>query len=505
MGEFRFRIPDDWDLGSYHANSIHVLGLDGIPWPCRIASVVPSGDSTERVLSVTRNNENSGRLYTHFPFKERGELLICTGTLPIREKPFDLLTELARGTVNRLRNQLSIWEEGGLRLNEDVHQQVSEATQYLSKAIMSAEPKQSDEFAKSSIETAMNAIFKLSIEFGEQISKFRREHDQLSNFWMAGLATNRDQYQAITNCSAFDLAQISVSPNADGKHEWLNQPREQGSQSGNFEQLGLEPPSPSKRLIVGPWVDASVGGLPSRLIDLEDFPVRKNQLINELRDDLQKLPSETSLLHIVSGLNGIGHKHLSHPQQLQLTVDMLRLVEESRIEIPTMVSFDFPWAERLAGAVGGVHPLQIADSLLRQGLEISILGLEINLDYWPNGSAVRDPLQWIDLVDVWAQLGMPLVLFLRVPFGESPDAPLTSQDRHINRSPSNLNDKNRLDFLTYVLPMMMARPAVYGVVWQQWTDADDSRYPSAGLTAQGEMKPVVGELLGNLKQYVSGP
>ena len=57
-----------------------------------------------------------------------------------------------------------------------------------------------------------------------------------------------------------------------------------------------------------------------------------------------------------------------------------------------MVSFDFPWAERLASAVGGSHPLQIADSLLRQGTQISFLGIEVNLGYWPNGSMMRDPL-----------------------------------------------------------------------------------------------------------------
>ena len=104
-------------------------------------------------------------------------------------------------------------------------------------------------------------------------------------------------------------------------------------------------------------------------------------------------------------MNGLGHRHLNYAQQLQLTVDMLNVVEELSIQIPTMVSFDFPWAERLAGAVGGIHPLQVADSLLRQGVRVSHIGLEINLDYGATGSAFRDPLQWIDLVDIWTQLG----------------------------------------------------------------------------------------------------
>ncbi len=195
---------------------------------------------------------------------------------------------------------------------------------------------------------------------------------------------------------------------------------------------------------------------------------------------------------MVSRLNGIGHRHLSYPQQLSVTVDMLRLIEESQTDLPTLISFDFPWAERLAGAVGGVHPLQIADSLMRQGLPISFLGLDINLDYWPNGSMIRDPLQWIDLVDVWAQLGLPLVICLRMPTG--PGAKLTPEDSHhrpVNSSSSNLTDENRITFLKTVMPMMIARPSVHGMIWQQWSDTDDSRFPNSGLVdEQGAPKAI---------------
>jgi hypothetical protein len=487
MGEFRFRVPADWNLDSYHANAIHLLGLDGIPWPCRIATGQPIKPDPRTILSVTRNNENSGRLYVLFPFKDRGEMLICTGTLPVRDEPYDLLTEIARGTINRLRNQLSIWEEGGLEVSGGVYEKISAATKLLATSILGKGIELREDSARECIELGMNAIFDLSSDFGFQISKFRREHKQINNFWMAANAKDERQFRAIESNQSFDLIHFAMAP--------------KGPENTNV--LTQDSNSTKKRLIVGPWLDASVGGMPSRLVDLEDFPVRKNQIASELREDLQNLPPETSVLHVVSGLNGIGHRHLSHPQQLQLTVDLLRQVEESRVEIPTMVSFDFPWAERLAGAVGGVHPLQIADSLLRQGLEISLMGLEINLDYWPNGSAIRDPLQWIDLVDIWGQLGMPIILFLRAPFGELPMT-LTSEpggQQHRNRVPGYCSDENRRTFLETVLPMMVARPAVYGLVWSQWDNRDDDRYPSAGIAAGDDLKQPLVELFDQIKKH----
>ena len=119
MGEFRFRVPSEWNLDTYHGNAIHVIGLDGIPWPCRISisesdepeaanSELDNSTDSDKTITISRNRDESGKLYLIYPMDQRGEMLICTGTLPVRETRYELLTELARGTLNRLRNQISI-------------------------------------------------------------------------------------------------------------------------------------------------------------------------------------------------------------------------------------------------------------------------------------------------------------------------------------------------------------------------------------------------------------
>ena len=473
MGEFRFRVPIDWNLDPYHANSIHVVGLDGIPWPCQIERLDdPLDPKHSKLFTVSRNRTESGKLYVVYPFRQWGELLVCTGTLPVRDKPYELLTELARGTLNRLRNQVSIWEEGGLTIPANVREQLELATNYLGEAILTPQPEHRNEIAEKSLEESARAIFCLADAFGEQISQVRREHPEMSKFWIANAVGTGDQFTASVDRDEFDLVQVRLHP--------------YGTKGPSKEQIE----SLSKRAIVGPWLDASIGGMSQELINVDDFLARKDQLLIECRQMLRNLPSTTSLIHVVSGLNGTGHRHLSYPQQLQITSDVLRLIEDSPVELPTMISFDFPWAERLAGAVGGVHPLQIADSLLRQGLSISFLGLDINLDYWPNGSALRDPLQWIDLVDIWAQLGMPLVICLRCPFGEPEDShPVETASR--NQKRSNVTDAQRSEFLSVVLPMLVARPSVHGLVVSQWQDQDDRRYPYAGyVDTQGLIRPL---------------
>jgi hypothetical protein len=194
---------------------------------------------------------------------------------------------------------------------------------------------------------------------------------------------------------------------------------------------------------------------------------------------------------------------LGYPQQLQLTIDMLHLIEESTCEVPSLISFDFPWAERLASSVGGIHPLQIADTLLRQGLGISFLGLDINLDYWPGGSVVRDPLQWIDMIDIWSQLGLPLVICFRMPIG-SPVSPVSDPNRIFSEVRSNITDQVRMNLLETVVPMMIARPSVHGILFRQWCDSDDLRFPNGGLAQDdGTPKAVVDLLIDLRERYLS--
>jgi len=198
----------------------------------------------------------------------------------------------------------------------------------------------------------------------------------------------------------------------------------------------------------------------------------------------------------------MGHRRLSYPQQTQLTSEMLNLIDESQVDVPMMVSFDYPFAERLATAVGGIHPLQIADSLLRQGVSVNFVGLDVNLDYWPCGSVFRDPLQWIEMIDLWSQLGLPLIINLRMPTGERMENPPKADGKEkgkgkssaarINEFRSDMSHQQRLHFIEKIIPVLIARPIVHGLVWTQWRDQDDLRYPFGGLVgADGESKKVL--------------
>ncbi len=512
MGEFRFRLPDDWCLTSRRATSIHIVGIDGIPWPVRVST-----EYDDSVIVVRRNRDESGKLFVSYPFKDFGEFTICTGSLPERHHPYDLVVELARGNLNRLRTQISVWSEGGLRIGGTIDQQTSETIDLLGKAILSADLTERDELAAQSLEQSMGTLFQLSRIFGDQVSNFRVTQDAFTKFWIAFNAGIPDRpclesVATLAGKKCFDFAHVSP--------RWIEAGARQGeSDAGDAEQCFDMISSGGTGIIAGPLLDASAAGMPADLVALDDFEARRSRMLGNCRDVLRNLPDPTGFLHVACGLNGMGHRQLSYPQQLQVVSELMNLIDDLQVGVPNILSFDYPWAERMATSVGGIHPLQIADTLLRQGLRINYLGMDINLDYWPGGSVIRDPLQWIDLIDVWSQLGLPLVMFVRLPLDRDISDHDTDTSRNGNqggtnqpngkqlvfKQRSNLNDQQRLDFLRDVLPVVFARPNVHGLVLRQLTDAQDQRFPGAGITlADGNSKAIV-ELIENLEQKFLQP
>ncbi|HMP80062.1 MAG TPA: hypothetical protein PKD54_11465, partial [Pirellulaceae bacterium] len=226
-------------------------------------------------------------------------------------------------------------------------------------------------------------------------------------------------------------------------------------------------------------IDASPEGLAEPFRQFSSFEERRSAILKFAGQLLRQLPTDVQMIHAISGLNGTGHRWMSYPQQLQLAVDLMELIDDACPGTESMISFDSPWAERLAWSVGGNSPLAIADTLLRRGLNITAFGLDIQLDYWPAGSLPRDPLQWLELVDLWAQLGLPLIINLCAP---SP-APVRDDTSGDIAGPvrGSLSDDQLIQLLGIVLPLLVARPAVSGICWSHLRDGDDPRFPLAGM------------------------
>ena len=120
MGVMRFVVDDLERVTDTFLSEVYVASLEGVPWRC-------FAERTEDGFQLRRRIDESGSLYAMWRLADGTETLLSTASLSVRERPYLLPVELARGTLNRLRNQTEAWRLAGLEVGPEVEQQISVA------------------------------------------------------------------------------------------------------------------------------------------------------------------------------------------------------------------------------------------------------------------------------------------------------------------------------------------------------------------------------------------
>ncbi len=493
MGQYRFAIPNSERFATDSLIAAQIVGLDGIPYPCKTVQ-------HENLLLLNRNTDLSGRLLLPYTTTTHGELAICTGTLPESETPYLLDVELARGCLNRLRNQVSIWDEGGLRINDDFHQRLSRIIgDFASVVFQKGDPKRIPACERVLDET-VELMFEITDEFSAQIAALHNAQPKnipviAGSVFDGQVSATRRASQSAASVQRMTQPESLTGENGEAKFDL--------SQTTDVINWLNDPAAPTVR-IVGPLLQFDNTALPDWMPEEGGFDARLDAAKQMCRKFGAEYQKRIKILHITSGLSGVGHQHFNYPQQLQMTLEMLETLDQVMPNTSMMVSFDQPWGERLSMATGGVQAMEIADSLLRYGARISAFGLEFNLDYWPHGTLMRDPLQWVDMIDRWSQFGLPLAAYLTAPTSANGKAKESITGRFAKTIRGSTESARHQQYLTTVFNFLVRRPAVNVVAWRRSMDNDNLRFPLSGLfDDQGDEKEAFDwfcDLVQNIKE-----
>ena len=298
----------------------------------------------EGVLSIERDVRESGNLYFPWVVPGQGEYMLCTASLMERERPYHLTVELARGTLNRLRNQIDIWESGGATIPEECRKLVHEATLALARAaIGKQDAAAADEAAGESIVLAMRAIDLVCRDYSRQVLEVRRREQPVTSILLGCRLEHLPSGEAADAfTTAFNTAVIV--PN------W----RELAVRVGEYEWDLLDEQvqwarDRGLRICMGPVVQFDRSSLPDWLYLWEDeFDELETSVVEFARAVVQRYLGRVHLWNCAGRMNVPGVMDLSEEQRLRLTVDLLELVRSIDPRTPTIISFDQPWAEYVA-------------------------------------------------------------------------------------------------------------------------------------------------------------
>jgi hypothetical protein len=480
MGQMRFFAPRPECLPPEATRQAYLCGMEAVPWLCR-------RELNGQELLIERDVSESGALHIPWRVAGRGAPVLCTASLVERERPYLLSVELARGTINRLRNQLATWQGMGLAIEESLTEKTRGATKaFVRAATQQNEPLAADEHAQEAIRLGLEAIELLGKSYAEQVLAMRHSQSAKLATLLAGVlpveALSGEQEQGFL--SAFNAVSPSfvwsrIEANC-GTFEW-----------DDADRLLQWCHQHNLRVLSGPLVRLDQHHLPDWLYLWEDnFDSLLGYVRQYVTAVVQRYAGRIHVWQCASATNiGAGMK-LSDEQKLRLTVVALDAVRRADPRAPVVVTFDRPWGEYMASHGSDLSPVHFADSLVRADLGMAGIGIEINYGYWPDGSLRHDVLEVSRLVDHWSMLGLPLLIMLTIPGGEGEDAKARQKPQALPGDGEAFSVQSQRIDVDRLVPMIMAKQSVHALVWNQFGDDRPHALMHGGLFGpDGKAKP----------------
>jgi hypothetical protein len=499
MGVMRFEFhPPDLLEGWPEIHRAFLRGFDGRVFSTRI-------EIDGNVMICRRQECESSKLSVPWPVDGFGRPIVSTCSMIEREEPYLLHLELARGKISQIRDQAGAWEIAGLRISDEFQNLSTEAHRLFTKAVTSQNrPEESSELACAALQKSFEASQHLVQTCTEQrliIRRLRSPRLPASLGCFLGYSALDEAHWDEHFCEAFNAAAIPV--------EWRHIEPTEGESLWDISDAQIEW-CQNQRLMMygGPLLDFSTEGLPGWLSQWQnDFLNLKSFFSNFVETAVSRYFGKIRIWEISARANTGGALALNEENRLALvahTLDVARQVDE---EIQLMIRVDQPWGDYLARGQHRLSPLQFVDALMRSGIGLSGVNLEISVGYRPRGCGSRDLLEFSRLIDLWSQLGIPLYVTLAFPSAEGADRnSLTDLEVDSPCWKQPWSEASQLKWVHEFFPLLLAKESVVGIYWTHFADSTAHDFPHAGLIrANGTPKPALSQFVQYRRKFWEMP
>jgi hypothetical protein len=493
MGLMNFLVPDRAALSEDSLAAAHMTGMDGIPWQCR---VVATGNG----LMVDRPAGDSGNFHIPWAVAGHGTPTLSTASLMERMRPYVLAVELARGTLNRLRNHTAAWQSLGMAIPTELAVETGFAQEaFFRAASQQQDIAESSSAAQESLRHALNAIELLCASYAAQALDARHHQTpRLTTLFGARLDHELlDNSPAKSILPAFNAVQTSVAwaktEPEDGRWDWrIPDAQIQWSMAQGY------------RVVAGPIFEPSLAALPQWLYLWEnDLDRLLSFVTRQVEQVVSRYTGHVHLWHVAARVNTAEPLPIDDDAKVRLMISAVETVRRLDQRTPMVVSFDQPWCERLIRSEPELSALHFADALIRADLGVAGLALEINLGYSSEGTLPRDLIAVNQQIDRWSMFGLPLIVMLTAPSAASADPIALAKCKCLGGRSGVPDAGSQVEIAQRLVPLLLAKQSVQGVFWNQLQDARPHDFPHGGLIdAAGNIKPVVGALAAIRQQHL---
>ncbi|MEK6237196.1 MAG: endo-1,4-beta-xylanase [Planctomycetales bacterium] len=486
MGLMRFKVHDPSRLTREQAERAYMSGHDRVPWP---SETYWTGD----LVVIQRPVDDSGNFHIPWCVADHGEYVLGTATLREREAPYNLHVELARGKINLVRNQVSEWQGIGLAVPDRLNDRIKEASSFFAKA--AANQHDLDvcvPLADQSLAAALDAANLLAACYADQALAARHRQDpQLDTHLGCSLGDEplddsaSRQFKKAFNIAAAPLNWRRVEAN-EGKYDWkVCDDQIEWCEANDIAIWG------------GPILILENHCFPDWLrLWEDDFNTLMTFVSDYIETAVGRYKGKVTIWECAGRTNVGSALHLNEEQRLRLTVRAIETCRRVDPDAECVIRIDQPWAAYMTTNQWELSPIHFADALARAELGLTGVNLEINVGYYPHGTAIRDYLEFSRLLDLWSLLNLPLYITFTFPTSGEEDSKAFGEGKPIpNGIADGWSPLAQRNWVEGIMPLMLAKRSVAGVFWGQLSDAMPHEYPHGGLIdAAGKPKSALATL-----------
>lgn len=428
-------------------------------------------------LTIYHNFNESGHVLVPWKVNEKACRVLESASLCSHFHPYRLLVELARGELHQLREFVEDWTGIGVQLPESFHHSLREATRLFIAALTADEHHRQDQLSAVVLEQCSHLSDQLVREFSQQILEARlqqqgRLHTRLSAQTKEPWGPTQSFYLQSCNAAHLAVSWRQVEP-AEGRWCWET-----------WDHVLAEALEAAVPITAGPLIDLSREALPEwLLVHQGDWPVLAALMCDYVESVIQRYRHAIRRWIVISGFNLADPLGLEDDQRLRLAHRLLLAATHADPELEMGIRIAQPWGDYLSTQSSGLSPLVFVDDLLRSGLTLATLDLEIRFGPLPRASWPRDLLDLVRLLELYAIFGIPLSVTLAVP-AHGPLAPETLASSQLPLTCLQLESPedptHPAEWGTALTSVALALPSVQAVTWESWRESAPPSFSSCG-------------------------
>lgn len=494
MGSMSFHLPTSMPPAAETllAQACFAAGFDQTPSPTTVRIA-------DRILHLSRQTDESGYLFLPWPVGPVGAMVTATSTLRERPEPYHLMLELARGKFNQLRTQAGEWKEVGLQAPAEFDREIERLNKLFATAALNQPSPEADAAAAKVLDRSYQAADQLARLYTDQMFATRLDETpklptRLSARYLSAPTAGAKDYRRAFNAARIGCRWRDIEP-SETDYRW--------AVLDEAVQSALEADLP---VTIGPIIDLSPGMCPAWTEtwhgDLQTLAAFMTDfletLIGRYRDHVRRFV-------VCSGINHADGAGLSDDERLRLVQRLFEAALQLDSELDLVVGIAQPWGDYLIHEDQTISPLSFADDLIRSGLKVSGVELEIRSGTAPRGSWPRDLLDASRLLDMFSLLGLPLEVLLSYPASSAPDigARDHGEDLWAPAWRGRPMPEGQAEWGASFAALALCKPEVRAVAWDHWSDADPHLTPGGGLiTVAGKVNPLLARLESLRNKYL---